>query len=351
MKTVAVVLALSVFPMCVSAADRDDRPIREQRFTGDASDASVKLASPMAAEAALRHAAESGLQARVLESDFTLGERSIHDFYTVLPALGAEGVEAGFRNEREHLATRTGGAEVDSTNAADVKSQPVLVSGMILNGDPVRIERFAREFGGATEAQPAPHVRSNATTMTTVAPATWYPNSGYSLVGGDSSSRYTYQVMRWYNPTFASNQTYERDFFLYNYDRKTYLNGATTGYPGCRPTVTYAATSFPSSAGPYIDTRFNGWSCEIDELAFTIGMAYANQVKANTDYFTYFVTTAGNDTRDGMKLQAQLGYRNDPLCWTAGYAFCSFGYNTTGTRRNIINAWASVPGTISWYAK
>lgn len=66
------------------------------------------------------------------------------------------------------------------------------------------------------------------------------PDLGASYVYPSASGgRYTRQTMRWGNPPgFRYEETYEHDFFLYNYDRATYLDATNVGYPDCMPAAT-----------------------------------------------------------------------------------------------------------------
>jgi hypothetical protein len=150
--------------------------------------------------------------------------------------------------------------------------------------------------------------------------------------------------MTWPANYFAPEETYEHKVYLYNYDRKTYLDGTSTSYPNCYPTTTYAATTWPTASYPYLDTRLaeNLISCEIDELSYTIGAAQANAIPANVNHYTYIRTANGNDISDKFKLQGQVGYRNPSTCYTT---WCSAKYKIY----TIIFSWSTaVPGTQSW---
>ena len=140
------------------------------------------------------------------------------------------------------------------------------------------------------------------------------PNSGVSQFNPSvHGGRYVYQTMNWDLPNFSEEQTYEHDLFLYNYDGKTYLDGSTTLYPGCWPEYVYAATSLPAA---YVDTRFDKdmVSCEIEELAYTIGVTQASALQAHVEYYIYIRTENGNDLSDKFKLQGQIGHRSPSDC-------------------------------------
>lgn len=186
---------------------------------------------------------------------------------------------------------------------------------------------------------------SSAVMATSTSLAYLAPNSGTSYFYPSSSGgRYVQQNMKWNAIYFSWDQTYEHDVFLYNYDNQTYLNPGSSSYHGCYPVTLYAATSWPSAAKPYIDTRLsdNLVSCEKNELAFTIGAAQASALQANVNYYTYMRTTAGNASSDNFKLQAQIGHRNPTNCYTT---WCSWGDESI----NLVPAWSSlVPGTKTW---
>ncbi|MCK5023643.1 MAG: fibronectin type III domain-containing protein, partial [Candidatus Aenigmarchaeota archaeon] len=170
------------------------------------------------------------------------------------------------------------------------------------------------------------------------------PNSGTSYFYPSShGGRYVYQFMKWDAVNFSEEQTYEHDVFLYNYDKRTYLDGNTTAYPGCWPKLTYASTSWPAASRPYIDTRFdpNMVSCETEELAYTIGAAQASALQANINYYTYIRTEYGNDSTDKFKLNAQIGHRIPNGCYST---WCSFGDQSY----ELVPSWYYVPGTKSW---
>jgi hypothetical protein len=93
-----------------------------------------------------------------------------------------------------------------------------------------------------------------------------------------------------------------------------------------------------------LDTRLanNLIQCEVDELAFTIGAARANQLQANVMYHNYIRTANGNATSDKFKVQAQVGHRSPDGCDTT---WCSFGDENV----RLVPAWSdAVPGTREW---
>ena len=152
--------------------------------------------------------------------------------------------------------------------------------------------------------------------------------------------------MAWYSNNFGSNATYEHDFFLNNYNNNpgTYLNPASTSYPGCFPVATYAATTWPSASHPYLDTRLaeNLVECENQEIPYTIGAAKVDAIPAGIWQYTYIVTQPGNVNYDKFKLQGQKGYRSPSWCYTT---WCGFSDGIV----NLVPAWNSlVPGSVAW---
>lgn len=154
------------------------------------------------------------------------------------------------------------------------------------------------------------------------------------------------QFMKWNAIYFSANQIYEHDVFLFNGDGKTYLDSRSTSYPGCYPVNAYAVTNFPAAAKYYIDTRFSAKriGCEITELAYTLGVAQANALKANVNYYTYMQMAAGNASTDHFKLQAQIGHRTPTSCYST---WCSFGDEYI-TIVPFPSGVTNVPGSLSW---
>jgi hypothetical protein len=173
-------------------------------------------------------------------------------------------------------------------------------------------------------------------------PTKWVPAQGTSYIHPSSAGgRYVQQNMywnSWWNVSgFGINSTYEHDFFLYNYDNRTYLssNQAANGIP----TVSYWTSNLPR---PYLDTRFGDPS---GEKAYTIGSANGLDIWPFNQYWYYIRTPNGNTSVDTGKINAQLGYRNPSWCYTT---WCSFQDPNTPIYRLIL-AWnISAPGTKNW---
>lgn len=321
-------------------------------------------------------ASKYNLKVTHLESSFILGNAYIHDYYIADREASIEDIETDYRQKRlifcDSVLRNIEGfsyAELSDLgemlvamgeysihhSKVEISIQKVALSStgrglqnllknekaslkgaelLLLN--PVS-QRF-NERAPSHEVATYEHLGNKAT-------ATWYPDSGVSIVGEDANGeRYSLQLMKWNNILFNSNQTYEHEFFLYNYDKQTYLNGASTLYPGCFPKGAYAATSWPKDSRPYIDTRLSQkyTGCEESELEFTIGAAVANKLVKGKTYFTYFSTAKGKSDSGKFKINSQLGHRSPKACYTT---WCSYG----DEHATLVKSWNSnVPGTVQW---
>ncbi len=184
-----------------------------------------------------------------------------------------------------------------------------------------------------------------------VSQESWVPE--YGKVAGNSSNaageRFGQQDFYWDDPNgFGVNDTFEPDLFIYNYDNHSgnhYYNKGQN-YQGF-PYFTYASSDLPM---PYVDSRasdrLNSFN-EPEELAYTIGSAYADTIAMNRWYYTYFRTKNGPASSDKVKVQVQRGYRSPSNCYTV---WCSFGYESDSTSRyKPFTSWSFViPGYRSW---
>ncbi|MDO8524746.1 MAG: fibronectin type III domain-containing protein [bacterium] len=327
--------------------------------------AKITLNTPVSLDAFIAITENLPLDVIILESSFVFNGESVQDFYVVNTKNGNKNIKEDYiQNRKAFLADVKGIKELSSADEKNIET--VLVSKATLTGQKSGIDgirkqmkvsnvdiageqaasisrvngkarpREATLFGDGVitiAAQTQPMYLSLPTSGT----AYFYP----SAYGG----RYTQQNMRWPANYFAPEETYEHKVYLYNYDRKTYLDGTSTSYPGCYPITTYAATTWPAASYPYLDTRLykSLYKCEIDELSYTIGAAQANAIPANVDHYTYIRTANGNDTTDKFKLQGQVGYRYPSICYTT---WCSEKYKIY----SIIPfaSGTTVPGTQSW---
>ncbi|KKS14192.1 MAG: hypothetical protein UU72_C0052G0004 [candidate division WWE3 bacterium GW2011_GWB1_41_6] len=303
---------------------------------------------------------------QILEGEFTYDGTPIHDFYIINESNKIQDIKSEYIKSRKGLITDTNKNNPSSKNGEIPTFDNITLTNVTLIGEGKSVEAIKKDISNknikvknlnekdlgeikpkdkvAPKKVPTPD-ESQMESVTSAAVVPSIPMSGTSYFYTSSAGgRYVQQNMTWPSVSFGADQTYEHDVFLYNYDRKTYLNGASIAYPGCFPTTTYAATSWPSESKPYLDTRFSDSLsfCEIDELSYTIGAAQANAIKANTNYYTYIRTAIGNDTADKFKVQAQIGHRTPSGCYTT---WCSFG----DASYNLVPAWSTVvPGTLSW---
>lgn len=324
----------------------------------------IELKNPVSPDALFAAGNNTSFDEMIIESNFTVNNEAVHDFYVVDPKNKNKNIKEDYiKNRKAFLADLKGANQISSNSSNGIDN--ILITKITVTGENSNIEQIKKGLeidkinvknnqpnivpqtngkAGPKEAR----LLDNKNSFVTAAVFPLYtliPNSGTSYFYPSAyGGRYTQQNMKWNSINFSTEQTYEHDIFLYNYDRKTYLDGSSTAYPGCYPNATYAATSWPAASQPYLDTRLseNLVSCEIDELAYTIGAAQASALQANVDYYTYIRTADGNDSSDKFKLQGQIGHRTPSNCFTT---WCSFGDQSY----NIIRAWSTnVPGTQSW---
>jgi hypothetical protein len=336
----------------------------------------VSARSPMSLASLLADARAAQTRVLVIESRTSAGAEDITDFLVLAPNEKAESAAsrmAQYRRDaladtlasarqlpdaqRTELLIRLNESASIMRRTGNADEQDMTITGATLVGEPHVVDMFIRDHENLLDKDvtalpssfdaPVPQASiGNAVTTATTPAKTWYPNEGYSITGatgtGTSERRYTQQFMTWFNPSFTSTQTYEHDFFVYNYDRKSYFNTSSTPYPDCYPvTDGYAQTTYPTDSKPYLDTRFSWSKCEIDEVPFTIGVAQASMLVAKKSYWTYFKTSKGNVTSSKFKLQAQRGYRSPTFCYST---WCSNGDQIL----TLVPAWKEMPGLYSW---
>ncbi len=327
----------------------------------------IELKNPIAPDTLFAGGNNTSFDEMIIESNFKVNDESVHDFYVIDPKDKNKDIKEDYiRNRKAFLADVKGASQISSTDSAGIEN--ILITKITVTGenssidqikkgleiDKINVKNNRSDIASQARGKASPkeaHLSDNETVNTVALTATpmylSLPTSGTSYFYPSSSGgRYTWQFMKWNTINFTSDQTYEHKIILYNYDRKTYLDGASTSYPGCYPTTTYAATTWPAASKPYIDTRFmqptEGVGCETDELSYTIGAAQADALQANVNYYTYIRTADGNDAFDKFKLQGQVGYRSPSSCYTT---WCSAKYKIY----NIIPAWSTaVPGAQSW---
>jgi len=341
----------------------------------------VSFSEPLSLAKVKRLADRNLFEIAMLEGEFEFGGVTHYEFYTVQPGMNLasadlSALQRDYQEKRFALMQSVLASAGDLENDFFVQSDtmlasmrhavatadtgPVLVSKAVILANRTDISQLMEHSADLIQnievedavryqeklnrkAMRQETTESELDVMSTTSSSTWWPNVGYSYTYPYSSTqRYTLQYMGWYAPAFTWTQTYEHDYFLYNYDRATYLNGGSTAYPGCFPVVQYAATTWPAGSYPYLDTRFNYTGCEVNELAYTIGAAQASAIPGGVWHYNYIITANGNASSDRFKLQAQRGYRSPSSCYTT---WCSFGDYIL----NLVPAWNStVPGTVYW---
>lgn len=333
----------------------------------DTATAQIELKEPVTLDTLLIAGANYPFDGMILQSNFTFNNEAIQDFYVADTNDKSKNIKEDYIKNRKAFIADV--KKITELSPADTKNiENILITSFTVTGKKSNIDGIQKGLQVIkmdirdTQAALAPQTDGKANLKPkearlfgdkdiTAAAQTRpmylsLPTSGISyFYPSTSGGRYVQQNMKWPANYFAPEETYEHDVNLYNYDRKTYLNGASTGYPNCFPTTTYASTSWPAASKPYLDTRFDITSCEIDELSYTIGAAQANAIPANVDQFTYIRTANGNDATDKFKLQGQVGYRFPSICYTT---WCSSPYKIY----TIIPSWSTlVPGTQSWTYK
>lgn len=338
----------------------------------------VVFSEPVFVEEILTLTRGNRLKVILLESDFRLGSTVIHDFYPLSSQTEAVDIEGDYikfrlgalqdmlneqsvlsKEEQQEIASQFQAAEklIKEGHKEKLRISKATFSGKKSELEKMNEKAKAKSVDvldtgrkidqeGKHKEVPKNKISDGVQVVSLAATgASWMPNSGTSYINISSvGGRYTRQYMKWNNMVFAPEDTYEHDFFLYNYDGQTYLNGASTPYPDCFPVVSYASTSWPAEAKPYLDSRNNFPSpgCEYNELAYTIGAARADKLVAGTTYNNYIRTTDGNAASDKFKLTSQLGYRSADTCYTT---WCSWSESQV----ELISAWSTlVPGTLSW---
>ena len=328
----------------------------------------IELKKPITLDTLFPTGASSSFDRMILEGEFTFDNEAIYDFYVVNPENKNRNIKEDYiKNRKAFLADTKNVARMSTVNSKNVED--ILVTKITVMGEKGKINKMKKRFEISkinvkpTRLTIAPQITEKSvpkevhllddkmidnkkfSTATKDTPLhELVPNSGTSYFYPSAyGGRYVKQYMKWDVVNFSEEQTYEHDVFLYNYDERTYLDGNTTAYPGCWPELTYASTTWPAASKPYIDTRFdkNMTSCETEELAYTLGIAQANALQANVNYYTYMRTEYGNDSTDKFKLQGQIGHRVPNDCYST---WCSFGDQSY----ELVSSWHYVPGTKSW---
>jgi len=308
----------------------------------------------------LKGAGEHKLQVVSLKSSFGVDEMTFTDFY-LLPSkkINERKIERDYKKSREGFLLDTienmkdlksqkkGNAVEEITENTlnsfqrlqkEIRRENIKIKSAVVYGN-IQNVKTAREkmgivkiekIGQAIQSDEADDFGSNQIKAGIPNANTWVPKRGSSYTGPSfPGGRFVSQYIWWDNVSgFNSTSTYEHDFFLNNYDGKTYLD-ASQSWSGM-PNIIYAATNLPR---PYLDSRAMD---PVGEKAYVIGCSDADSIQANTGYwyFTYIRTANGNINTDKAKLQAQLAYRSPSWCY--GNTWCV--PNSLATV-NLVPAW------------
>lgn len=157
--------------------------------------------------------------------------------------------------------------------------------------------------------------------------------------------------MRWTINRFTSDQTYEHDFFLLKDSTSpgAYFARSFSLTPWCQPKSIYAATSWPSSSYPFIDSDLEstGLCSSSGWIAFSLGAAQANAITTNVDHYTVILMPDGDATTDKFLLQGQVGYQY-PLGSRSALNSYPYGYGENETTHYGLIKNGNIPGSQSW---
>lgn len=327
----------------------------------------VHFIEPITVEKALEEATHYGLQVLMLQHSILVMEQDIQGGYFPEPTMSAKEHAQRYKqilteslsllilidDAKETLAYEDKQMQdawqrhitALELAQAHLEQHGLGIVSMVIQGEADSIDKLAIdssllkgvEFIPSTEVEP-----HNQQQIMWVDPNTWLPNRGRTIVrpgNSQDTERYVHQTMIWTNVSgFGSNSTYEHDFFLNNYDGKTYLSRAQ-GANGI-PTVTYWGSNLPRA---YLDTRFGD---PAGEVAYVIGCADGDAIQANTWYWSQIRTAKGDANTDKAKLFGQLGHRLPSWCYTT---WCVFPDQTEPIVGSWSNPWAiSVPVDLWW---
>ena len=173
----------------------------------------------------------------------------------------------------------------------------------------------------------------------------WIPDYGMYIClpsNANPGKRFISQFMRWNNPAFIANRTYEQDFILNNSSNSSlgagvYLSDEQQFF--MRPKPVYAATNLPA---PYLDTRFQDAS---HLKAYTLGCADAEDILANKWYATFMLFEKGTEDIDNAAITAQIGEGRTPAFTPSNSTYFIFGLET----QSIYPSWTiNIPGSGGW---
>ncbi|MBU4455475.1 fibronectin type III domain-containing protein [Patescibacteria group bacterium] len=348
---------------------------------------SVSLESPTSVDTAAKTLQGELFDVVSVQGSFTMGGQTIQDFTTITPNQGGNDVYSKWSDGRKTLIVqlkKSGFFEKNSKFAStDVSvddSATFMVKNITVYGDEQSVLKIVGKFNGTRSnfesrknantlgataskkpngAQPVSPIGSGQIqTLAATANTPYYtlvPVSGsvvtglFTAPGITNPTRGVVNYMNWNSNGFASDQTYEHDFFL-SANQGTYFARSFSLPPYCQPNAVYAATSWPSASYPYLDSDLesNGLCSSSGNIAYSIGAAQANAITSGVTHFTAILMPNGDATTDTFILEGQVGYRSPTFCHDT---LCSFPYgyiNNNATTHYRIITGGTVPSTRSW---
>lgn len=342
----------------------------------------VELGSAMSIDSVVKTLQGVSFDQVSVQGSFTTNGQPIQDFVTVTPNQTAGEVSSNWSNGRKTLVAQLAkdgffakNTKFASANIPD-DSTTFEVKNITVYGDKQSVINTAGKFTGThsgfqssnanvsttsknpSKAQPVSPIGSGVAALA-VANNPYYlllPISGsvstglFTAPGVTNPTRGVVNYMGWNTNGFASDQTYEHDFFL-DANGGTYFARSFSLPPYCQPNAVYAATSWPSASYPYLDSDLesNGLCSSSGNIAYSIGAAQANAINAGVTHFTAILMPDGDATTDTFLLQGQVGYQNPVGCHDT---LCSYPYGYGSghetTHYYFIRTGGIVPGSQSW---
>ena len=326
-----------------------------------------------------------------VQGSFTVSGQSIQDFMTITPNQGSSDVSSKWSDARKVLIAElekngffTKNSKFATAPASTDDSATFMVKNITVFGEKQAVLNVAGKFTGAhsgfqggngngsnvgkspNKAQPVSPIGSGQVTALAVANSPYYlllPISGsvvtglFTAPGVTGTWRGVQNFMGWNSNGFASDQTYEHDFFL-DAAGGTYFARSFSLPPYCQPNAVYAATSWPSASFPYLDSDLerNGFCSSAGDIAYSIGAAQANAITPGMTHFTALLMPSGDASTDTFKLQGQIGYQNPVgshstlTSFPYGYVYSLIKppYTTETTHYYFIKNGGIVPGSRAW---
>ena len=348
---------------------------------------SVLLGSPTSIDTVVRALQGGSFDMVSVQGSFTVSDQTIQDFMTITPSQEVSDVYSKWSNGRKALIAQLNksdffekNAKFMSVNISIDDSAIFTIKNITVYGDKHSISNITRKFNGIYsdfESNSKANVLGEATaskksnvaqpilplgsgriqTLAATANTPYYtllPISGsvvtglFTAPGVTNPTRGVVNYMNWNSNGFASDQTYEHDFFL-SADQGTYFARSFSLPPYCQPNTVYAATSWPSTSYPYLDSNLesNLLCSSSGNIAYTIGAGQANVITPGATHFTAILMPSGDATTDTFILQGQVGYQYPIGC---NSTLCSYpyGYSVKETTHYNLIASGSVPSTQSW---